>query len=97
MLVHLFLIALLLDPARSLDDQVSCCNETSPYVYSLRSATPQSIHQSGNITWVTSQNFPILKRLSLRRLTLAVNGVREPHWHLNANELSYCLVSARNV
>jgi oxalate decarboxylase len=88
---------LLFDPAWSLDDQGSCSKKTSPYVHSLGSGTPQTIHQSGNITWVTSQNFPILKGLSLRRLMLAVNGVREPHWHLNANELSYCLVSANNI
>ena len=97
MLICLFLIVLLFDPARCLDEKVSCCDEASSYVYSLAGETPQSIHPSGNITWVTSQNFPVLKRLSLRRLLLAVHGVREPHWHLNANELSYCLVRARRV
>jgi oxalate decarboxylase len=38
-----------------------------------------------------ADNLPILKRLSLRRLSLAIQGVREPHWHTNAHELGYCI------
>ncbi len=36
-------------------------------------------------------NFPILKGMSLYKLILVPNGVREPHWHANADELGYCL------
>ena len=38
-------------------------------------------------------NFPILsgQGMSLYKLVLAPKGLREPHWHANADELGYCL------
>ncbi len=39
----------------------------------------------------TKKNFPILKGMSLYKLVLAPHGIREPHWHANADELGYCL------
>ena len=36
-------------------------------------------------------NFSILKGMALYSLQLENGGVREPHWHPNAAELSYCL------
>jgi oxalate decarboxylase len=36
-------------------------------------------------------NFPELKGMSSYYLSLEKGGVREPHWHPNANELTYCL------
>ena len=36
-------------------------------------------------------NFPLLKGMALYLLRLDSGGVREPHWHPNAAELSYCL------
>jgi len=55
-------------------------------------SSSHTIRSSGNITIVTSKEFPILKRLSIRHLVLESSAVREPHWHANANELCYCLV-----
>lgn len=31
-----------------------------------------------------------MKRLSVKRLVLAPGSIREPHWHANASELTYC-------
>ena len=45
----------------------------------------------GEIVGVSSQQLPILKNLSLRKLTLAPGSIREPHWHPNAVELGYCI------
>ena len=45
----------------------------------------------GSITAVTAETFPILKNLSIKRLVLAPGTIREPHWHANANELTYCI------
>jgi len=38
------------------------------------------------------ENFPLLKGMSLCSLRLDSGGIREPHWHPNASELSYCLL-----
>ena len=40
---------------------------------------------------VNKSNFSILNGMSFYRLILYPNGVREPHWHANADELGYCL------
>lgn len=45
----------------------------------------------GEIVGVSGEQLPILKNLSLRRLTLAPGSIREPHWHPNAVELGYCI------
>jgi oxalate decarboxylase len=44
----------------------------------------------GSLTRLTADNFPILDGLSIKRLTLAPGAIREPHWHANATELTYC-------
>jgi oxalate decarboxylase len=45
----------------------------------------------GLLTRLNADSFPILKRMSIKRLTLAPGAIREPHWHANANELTYCV------
>lgn len=72
---------------------ISISNAKSPHVYSVHDSPFHTVRSLGNITAVTSKEFPILKQLSLRRLILQSSAVREPHWHANANELTYCLVS----
>lgn len=64
---------------------------SSPHVRSLRDG--QGRHQSdlGSIHALTKENFPVLSRISIRRLVLEPGAVREPHWHANADELTYCL------
>ncbi|MFD6162389.1 cupin domain-containing protein [Nocardia sp. NPDC060256] len=44
----------------------------------------------GSIHRLTADNFPVLSGLSIKRLTLAPSAIREPHWHVNATELTYC-------
>jgi oxalate decarboxylase len=70
---------------------VTTVNAKSPFVFSLDESSARMVRQSGNMTLATVKEFPILKRLSMRHLTLASSGIREPHWHVNANELVYCL------
>ena len=45
----------------------------------------------GSITRVTADNFPILDGLSIKRLVINPGAMRTPHWHANANELTYCV------
>lgn len=61
------------------------------HVVSLRSQPPRFQGPKGAITHMEAGDLPIMRRLSLRHLSLAVQGVREPHWHANAHELGYCI------
>jgi oxalate decarboxylase len=45
----------------------------------------------GSIRRVTADNFPILAGMSMKRLVVNPGAMRAPHWHANANELTYCL------
>lgn len=63
----------------------------SEHVFHLSQAAPQVATSYGARTHVRRDNFPILERLSLARLTVEAGGFREPHWHANAHELGYCL------
>ena len=66
--------------------------------------TPPSLHATslwegeiveendfGSMRRVTADNLPILKRLSIKRVLLNPGAMRTPHWHANANELTYCV------
>jgi oxalate decarboxylase len=63
----------------------------SPHVFNINTETPHDKTLAGERTKVYSGNFPILKGMSLYRLKLCLGGIREPHWHPNADELGYCL------
>jgi oxalate decarboxylase len=63
----------------------------SPHVISLDNAKPFFQSEDGSIRKVTADELPILKNMSIKKLTLAPGAIREPHWHVNANELTYCL------
>jgi oxalate decarboxylase len=45
----------------------------------------------GSMRRVTADTMPILKNLSIKRLVLNPGAMRTPHWHANANELTYCV------
>ena len=61
------------------------------HLRSLLSKGASFANEAGSIARIDVNDFPVLKKLSLRRLLLSARGVREPHWHANANELGYCL------
>lgn len=63
----------------------------SKHVVSLLSKPPRFHGPKGSITHMDASDLPIMRKLSLRHLSLAVQGVREPHWHANAHELGYCI------
>ena len=45
----------------------------------------------GSIRRVTADTFPILKGMSIKRVVINPGAMRTPHWHANANELTYCV------
>jgi len=63
----------------------------SKHVCSLTESAPFFESKDGSMRKVTAAELPILKNLSIKRLVLAPGAIREPHWHVNANELTYCL------
>jgi oxalate decarboxylase len=62
----------------------------SPHVFHLLSTKPQNVTSGGTRSFADNTNFPVLKGMAIYRLFLKKGGVREPHWHPNANELAYC-------
>ncbi|MGE2720452.1 cupin domain-containing protein [Mycolicibacterium celeriflavum] len=48
-------------------------------------------NELGSMRRITADNLPILKRLSIKRVLLNPGSMRTPHWHANANELTYCV------
>jgi len=63
----------------------------SPHLYKLSQQEPDEKTAAGVRIKANKQNFPILQGMSLYKLILNPNGIREPHWHANADELGYCL------
>nr|ABP46906.1 Cupin domain protein [Mycolicibacterium gilvum PYR-GCK] len=45
----------------------------------------------GSMRRVTADNLPILQGLSIKRVLLNPGAMRTPHWHANADELTYCV------
>lgn len=70
---------------------MSISEQKSRHVLSLIKQAPRDEGPKGSITHMDASNLPLLRRLSIRRLLLAPQGVREPHWHANAHELGYCV------
>ncbi len=61
------------------------------HLFHLSQIKPQNQLAGGYRLEATKSNFPMLQGMSFYRLLLAPQGVREPHWHANADELGYCL------
>jgi oxalate decarboxylase len=64
---------------------------TSIHTFNIEAAEPQAVRNGGTRTMANKRNFSLLKGMALYSLRLYSGGVREPHWHPNAAELSYCI------
>ncbi|GAA2600347.1 cupin domain-containing protein [Winogradskya consettensis] len=67
------------------------------HVVSLREQKPSAELRGSSVQQVSATELPVLSRLSIRRLVLQPGMIREPHWHTNAHELTYCLRGASIV
>jgi oxalate decarboxylase len=61
------------------------------HLFKLSAEAPQEKTNAGTRTRAHKANFPLLQGMSLYKLHLEPRGLREPHWHANADELGYCL------
>ena len=64
---------------------------SSPHATSLTDGVIVEQSDLGSITRVTADTFPILKGMSAKRVVINPGAMRTPHWHANANELTYCV------
>ena len=63
----------------------------SIHTFNLEAIRPQAVCKGGTRAMANENNFTLLKGMALYLLRLDSGGVREPHWHPKAVELSYCL------
>ncbi|MTD15026.1 cupin domain-containing protein [Nakamurella sp. YIM 132087] len=66
---------------------------TTPAVHATSLLRGETVVDSelGSIHRLTADTFPVLSGMSVKRLVLRPGAMRTPHWHANANELTYCL------
>ena len=65
--------------------------QTSTHAASLADGEIVEESDLGSIRRLTADNFPILNGMSIKRLLINPGAMRTPHWHANANELTYCV------
>ncbi|NVN10661.1 cupin domain-containing protein [Nguyenibacter vanlangensis] len=58
-------------------------------VFRLASKTPDRQTRSGTVRIADSRNFPISQQVAAALVTVAPGGMRELHWHPNADEWTY--------
>src|SRR5438874_2441827 len=73
------------------DIRMTAASVRSAHVVSLLASTDVEQSDLGSIHRVTADSFPILRGMSIKRLVLNPGAMRTPHWHANANELTYCV------
>ncbi len=59
--------------------------------FSFRNMKPQKVYPNGSRILLSSNELPLLQRISLSILKIAPRCAREPHWHPNADEMTYCV------
>ncbi|MCV7199348.1 cupin domain-containing protein [Mycobacterium angelicum] len=69
----------------------------SPHAISLTDGEIVEESALGSIRRVTADNFPILNGVSIKRVVIHPGAMRTPHWHANANELTYCVAGTALV
>ena len=64
-----------------------------PSTHSISLLDGEIVEESelGSMRRITADNLPILKGMSIKRVLLNPGAMRTPHWHANANELTYCV------
>lgn len=63
----------------------------NPYVFRLGDMRPYVKTKSGTVRLADSTNFVVSKTIAATRVTVKPGGLREMHWHPNADEWAYPL------
>jgi oxalate decarboxylase len=59
------------------------------YTFKLKSMAPTKATKSGEVRIVDSRNFPVNKHVAVALVTIKPGGMRELHWHPNAEEWQF--------
>lgn len=63
----------------------------NPFTFKMRSMKPDKVTKSGEVRIVDSTKFKVSKTVAAALVTLKPGGLRELHWHPNADEWNYFL------
>jgi oxalate decarboxylase len=69
----------------------------NPFVFRLADMTPTVETKSGTVRVADSTNFVVSKTIAATRVTIKPGGLRDMHWHPNADEWSYWIKGAGRV
>jgi oxalate decarboxylase len=69
-------------------------NPPNPFVFSLGGMAPNRETKSGAVRIADSRNFHVSKTIAAAQVTIKPGGMREMHWHPNADEWLYILKGA---
>ena len=61
------------------------------FTFSMGSMKPTRVTRSGSVKVVDTRNFPVSKTIAAALVTIKPGGLRELHWHPNADEWQYYL------
>jgi oxalate decarboxylase len=62
---------------------------TTAFQFRMMQMQPQKSTKSGEVRIVDSTNFPAAANIAMAHVTLKPGGLRELHWHPNADEWQY--------
>ncbi len=79
------------EPGSLADDRkaVGAVPGTEPVIFHMSAMTPNKVTKGGRVQVVDSANFPISKTIAAALVTVEPGGMREMHWHPNADEWQY--------
>jgi len=80
-------------PLPTVETQIAAAagNPPNPFVFSLGGMAPNRETKSGAVRIADSRNFHVSKTIATARVTIRPGGMREMHWHPNADEWLYIL------
>lgn len=61
------------------------------FTFNLSDMKPNKVTKGGSVKIVDSTNFPVSKTIAMAMVTVKPGGMRELHWHPNADEWQYYL------
>ncbi|WP_322964149.1 cupin domain-containing protein [Sphingomonas fuzhouensis] len=59
------------------------------FTFSMTDMRPDKVTRGGNVKIIDTRNFPISKTIAAALVTVKPGGMRELHWHPNADEWQY--------